>query len=138
MSSAVLDSSKRISAGTYENGEFDTVVFTVKRDEDFWADISEDWTTGNSRGYAEHSFVSTDLMWRVLSGKRWEILTVMAGVGELSIREVARKVARDVKAVHGDVTALMKAGVIKRGESGKVVFPYHNFHLSLSNQQAAA
>ena len=46
----------------------------------------------------------------------------MAGC-PLSIREAARRVGRDVKAVHGDVTALLKEGVIDR--SGRlVVFPF--------------
>jgi hypothetical protein len=40
----------------------------------------------------------------------------------LSIREVARRVGRDVKAVHGDVTALVAAGAEKR-DGRKVVFP---------------
>jgi predicted transcriptional regulator len=33
-------------------------------------------------------------------------------------------VERDVKAVHGDVTALLNAGVLDRVEDGRVVFPF--------------
>jgi predicted transcriptional regulator len=47
------------------------------------------------------SFTTVDLLWKVLSTKRWEILQVMTGQGELSMREVARRVNRDIKAVHG-------------------------------------
>lgn len=93
---------------------------------------------GVEKGYAEHSFISADLLWRVLTGKRWDILTAMAGAGEMSIREVARKVDRDVKAVHGDVTGLIRNGIVKRGESGKVIFPYDWFQLNISNRRAAA
>jgi predicted transcriptional regulator len=42
----------------------------------------------------------------------------------LSIREAARRVGRDVKAVHTDVTALLNAGVLDRIEDGRVIFPY--------------
>jgi predicted transcriptional regulator len=42
----------------------------------------------------------------------------------VSIREAARRVGRDVKAVHGDVTALLKAGVLDRAPGGGIVFPY--------------
>jgi len=42
----------------------------------------------------------------------------------VSIREAARRVDRDVKAVHSDVTALLSAGVLDRAESGEIVFPY--------------
>lgn len=114
------------------------MVFTVKADEDFWADVRDEWATGRGKGHAEHSFITSELLWRVLTGKRWDILNVMAGAGEMSIREVARQVGRDVKAVHGDVTALIKNGVVRRGETGKVVFPYDYFELSISNRQAAA
>jgi predicted transcriptional regulator len=33
-------------------------------------------------------------------------------------------VSRDVKAVHGDVQALLKAGVLQKTESGQIEFPY--------------
>jgi predicted transcriptional regulator len=41
----------------------------------------------------------------------------------MSIREAARRVDRDVKGVHGDVTALLEAGVLNRAEGGSIVFP---------------
>jgi len=46
----------------------------------------------------------------------------MAGAGTLAIREVARRVERDVKAVHGDIHALLNAGILKKVDSG-VIFP---------------
>ena len=36
----------------------------------------------------------------------------------------ARRGGRDVKAVHGEVTALLKAGVLDRTDDGLIVFPY--------------
>jgi predicted transcriptional regulator len=36
----------------------------------------------------------------------------------------ARRVGRDVKAVHGDVTALLNAGVLGRTEDGQIIFPF--------------
>lgn len=49
---------------------------------------------------------------------------VLCGAGLVSIREAARRVGRDVKAVHGEVTALLNAGVIDRTDDGQIVFPY--------------
>ena len=63
-----------------------------------------------------------------ISPKRWNIIRAMTGQGPLAIREVARRVGRDVKAVHGDVLALVSAGVIDRTENG-VVFPYDAVHV---------
>jgi predicted transcriptional regulator len=42
----------------------------------------------------------------------------------VSIREAARRAERDVKAVHGDVTALLNAGVLTKTVEGHIVFPY--------------
>jgi predicted transcriptional regulator len=82
---------------------------------------------GEEQG-AHISFASADLLWRTLTKKRWDILQAMTGQGELSIREVARRVGRDVKAVHGDVTALIHAGVIDRALEG-VVFAHDAVHV---------
>lgn len=82
------------------------------------------------------SFASIDLLWKVLTAKRWEILQTMTGQGELSIREVARRVGRDVKAVHGDITALLHAGVLERTANG-VEFPYDAVHVDFTLSRAA-
>jgi predicted transcriptional regulator len=82
------------------------------------------------------SFASADLLWQTLTKKRWDILHAMTGQGDLSIREVARRVGRDVKAVHGDVTALIHAGVIQRGPLG-AVFPYDAVHVDFTLPKAA-
>ncbi len=42
----------------------------------------------------------------------------------MTIRAAARLVGRDVKAVHGDIHALLAARVLDRTEEGKVVFSY--------------
>ena len=74
-------------------------------------------------------FTSLELLWKVLTPKRWEVVRTMAGVGPLTIREVSRRVKRDVKSVHGDVQALLKAGVIDRAEDGRICFPYDQIHV---------
>ena len=83
------------------------------------------------------SFSSVDLLWAVLTVKRWKILDAMTGQGELSIREVARRVGRDVKAVHGDVTALINAGVLDRASAG-VIFPYDAVRVDFTLRRVAA
>jgi predicted transcriptional regulator len=73
---------------------------------------------------ARISFATPELLWKVLTAKRWEVLKAMAGQGPLTIREVARRVDRDVKAVHGDVHALIDAGLLERTETNRVAFPF--------------
>ncbi len=83
------------------------------------------------------SFASVDLLWKVLTAKRWEILQAMTGQGEMTIREAARRVGRDVKAVHADISALLKAGILDRTESGRVIFPYDAVHVDFTLTTAA-
>ena len=73
---------------------------------------------------ARISFATPELLWKVLTAKRWEVLKAMTGQGPLTIREVARRVGRDVKAVHGDVHALIDAGLLERTETNRVAFPF--------------
>jgi predicted transcriptional regulator len=80
--------------------------------------------TGRGEREAHIGFATPELLWKVLSAKRWELLRAMTGAGPMSIREAARRVGRDVKAVHGDVRALLDAGVVVRTASGAVEFPF--------------
>jgi len=88
------------------------------------AEFAHAWKTGKPRKSARISFATPDLLWQVLTQKRWELLKALCGAGPLSIREAARRAGRDVKAVHGDVTALLNAGVLERTEDGRIVFPF--------------
>jgi predicted transcriptional regulator len=83
---------------------------------------------GKRRG-AHISFASADLLWKVLTAKRWELLKTMAGAGAMTLREAARRVERDVKAVHGDVHALLAAGVLRKNADGKIEFPFDAVHV---------
>lgn len=82
------------------------------------------------------NFASYDDMHRVLAPARLAIVKALAGQGGLSIREVARRVGRDVQAVHRDVTTLANAGVIDRTEKG-VEFPYGSIHFEFDVSAAA-
>ncbi len=73
---------------------------------------------------ARISFATPELLWKVLTAKRWEVLKAMAGQGPVTIREVARRVERDVKAVHGDVHALIDTGLLEKTEGNRVAFPF--------------
>lgn len=79
----------------------------------------------NQREAADRiSFASPELLWKVLTAKRWELLKALCGAGPVSIREASRRVACDVKGMHGDVAALLEAGLLNRTESGVIEFPY--------------
>ena len=101
-----------------------TVILEVRAPQDAMTGFSQAWKTGKPEKAARIGFATPELLWQVLSAKRWELLKVLCGAGPVSIREAARRVGRDVKAVHGDITALLNAGVLDRAESGGIVFPF--------------
>ena len=101
-----------------------TVILDVRTPADSMADVARVWKATKSQKTARISFATPELLWRVLTEKRWELLKVLCGAGPVSIREAARRAKRDVKAVHGDVTALLNAGVLNKTEDGQIVFPY--------------
>lgn len=48
----------------------------------------------------------------------------MTSAGPITIREAARRLGRDVKAVHGDVHALLNAGILQKTDNGRIDFPF--------------
>lgn len=101
-----------------------TVTLEVRTPSEAMSGFAEAWKTGKSQKSARISFASPELLWKVLTAKRWELLKALCGAGPVSIREAARRVDRDVKGVHGDITALLEAGLISRTAEGSIEFPY--------------
>lgn len=83
------------------------------------------------------SFPSWETMHRVLTPKRLEIVKTMTGQGAMAMREVARRVGRDFKAVHADIETLLSSGVIDKVDGGGVVFPYDRIHFEFEIESAA-
>jgi predicted transcriptional regulator len=84
---------------------------------------ARDALKGRRQG-ARISFASPELLFRVMTGKRWELIRALTGAGPLTIRGLARRVRRDVKGVHGDVHALLNAGILQKTDDGRIEFPY--------------
>ena len=101
-----------------------TVILDVRPTSAALAESLAAAKSGKAQKHARISFATPELLWRVLTAKRWELLRALCGAGPVSIREIARRVQRDVKAVHADVTALLLAGVLERTDAGQMAFPY--------------
>ena len=112
-----------------------TVTLDVRAPADSMADIVQAWKSGKAQKTARISFATPELVWKVLTAKRWELLKALCGAGPVSIREAARRVGRDVKAVHGDVTALLSAGVLIRTDKG-IVLPFQTVKVEFLLQAA--
>jgi predicted transcriptional regulator len=113
-----------------------TVILDVATRRDAGEAFVLAWASRKSQKSARISFETPELLWKVLTARRWELLKSLCGVGPISIREAARRVDRDIKTVHGDVTALLDAGVLDRTASGGIEFPYEAIKVEFLLQAA--
>ena len=101
-----------------------TVVLEVRSLKKTLIDSARAMKTKRAEREARISFATPELLWQVLTAKRWELLKALCGAGPVSIRATARRVGRDVKAVRRDVSALLQAGVLSRTPTGRIEFPF--------------
>jgi len=113
-----------------------TVVLEVRSLADTLADASRVMKMRRGEREARIAFATPELLWQVLTAKRWELLKVLCGAGRVSIREAARRVGRDVKAVHADVKALLEAGLVNRTPDGGIEFPFQAIKVEFVLQAA--
>lgn len=104
-----------------------TVTIGVASRDEINARFMRAMTTGK-RSAPFIGFVDERALWSTLTPLRWDILKVMTGAGSLALREIARRVERDVRGVHTDVHALLAVGLIERDEAG-FRFPYDAVHV---------
>lgn len=105
-----------------------TVVIGVSSRAEANARLMRALETGQPQG-AYRSFENTAALWRTLSPNRWAMLEKMTGAGALSLREVARRLGRDVKGVHTDAHILLNAGLLDKTEDGKIIFAFDAVHV---------
>lgn len=84
-----------------------------------------------------YSFRSHEELLDTLNGNRFAMLKAFCGGDPIGVRELARRVGRDVRAVHADAQRLIGIGLIDRAGNGKLHFPYSGVHLELDWRAAA-
>jgi predicted transcriptional regulator len=114
-----------------------TVTLDVREPREAAKDFVRVWNSSKADASARISFASPELLWKVLTAKRWQLIKAMAGQGPMTLREAARRVGRDVKAVHGDAHALLSAGILRRTPEGKLDFPFDAVHVDFLLQAVA-
>lgn len=109
--------------------------------------VGADWKAGfgEAMGAAFHSneyqgeelrFESPGLFFSRLSEKRWALVEVLLGAGEVGVRELAKRLGRDVKRVHEDTAALVDMGLIEKTSGGEVLCPFSDIHVDLHLRHA--
>jgi predicted transcriptional regulator len=84
------------------------------------------------------SFESPAALFRVFSPVRWTLLERLQKLGAVSLRALARSLARDVKSVHRDVKVLMEEGLIDRDDAGRIYVPFASIHAEFEVTSIAA
>ena len=77
------------------------------------------------------NFESPGAFFGRLTERRWALVTAVLGQGTLAVRELARRVGRDVKRVHEDVQVLAELGLVERDDAGGVLCPYADVHIDM-------
>lgn len=73
-----------------------------------------------------------------LTERRWQLVReLQAAGGKVGVRELARRVGRDVKRVHEDASALVTLGLVERDEAGALACPYVDIHVDMHLAAAA-
>ena len=66
------------------------------------------------------SFANLPLLLKTLSPARWQLLERLHSEGPMSVRALAKRLARDYKNVHTDVSRLIGIGLAERGADQRV------------------
>ena len=56
-----------------------TITLDVRPNADNLADFARAWQTGSADNMARISFATPELLWKVLTARRWELLKTLAG-----------------------------------------------------------
>ena len=92
--------------------------------------------TGEYQG--EHfTFETPATLFSAITPKRWELITKLQAINPVSMRELAKRLKRDVKNVHSDVHALLDIGLIEKNKQGKLYSPFDEIRTNFTLKKAA-
>jgi predicted transcriptional regulator len=114
-------------------------TLTVTLQPDWRAALRDAGRRAGSQAYAGEvlNFETPGAFFDHLTGRRWALVQALQGAGALPLRELARRVERDVKRVHEDVQALAELGLVERTEAGGVLCPFATIHIDMHMQGGA-
>lgn len=90
------------------------------------------------RTYSGIGFENMAQFGEVFSPKRWELVEVLKSAGPLTIYALAKRLNRDYRNVHKDVSILSDWLVISKDESGKIYVPWDEIDVRMALAKHAA
>lgn len=91
---------------------------------------TEGLASGRYQGETLH-FETPGMFFSHLTERRWQLLNELLGNGTVGVRELARRLGRDVKRVHEDAAELVELGLIEKDERGALRCPFGNIHIDM-------
>lgn len=108
-------------------------TLTITIDDDWESDLRQAAKQAAKGGYQGErlGFATPALFFGKLTERRWELVRALQKDGIAGVRELSRRVDRDVRRVHDDVGVLLELGLIEKNEQGKLVCPYADIHVDM-------
>jgi predicted transcriptional regulator len=83
------------------------------------------------------NFATPELLFTRLNDNRWKILHALIGMPEIGVRELARRISRDVRRVYDDAAILVDLGLLEKTDAGKLHCPFVEIHVDMRLRKAA-
>jgi predicted transcriptional regulator len=83
------------------------------------------------------AFESMEVLLKVLTANRWQLLRALRQEGPTSIRRLSHLLGRDYRGVHADVHALLDVGLIARDGAGEIRVPWDKITAEMAIDLAA-
>lgn len=77
------------------------------------------------------NFESAAAFFGQLTELRWNMVREMIGAGHVGVRELARRLGRDVRRVHQDAHALVDLGILEQDPDGGLICPFSDIHIDM-------
>jgi predicted transcriptional regulator len=108
-------------------------TLTITMNADWQGALRTAGKRATGRGYQGEvlNFETAGSFFGKLTERRWVLVHALQGQGPMSVRELARRVARDVRRVHDDVETLADLGLVERTDTGGVMCPFESVHIDM-------
>jgi len=115
-------------------------TLTITVDNDWKRQLHVAASKGNTTKYQGETlnFQRADEFFSMLTGNRWRLLHELMPCGEIGVRELARRVGKDVRRVHDDILILCDLGLAERTDCGGVICRFDDIHVDIHVLKLAA
>jgi len=112
-----------------------TLTITINQDwRAFLAEASKQAIAGAEGGAYQGerlNFESPAAFFGQLTELRWNMVREMLGAGRIGVRELARRLGRDVRRVHDDAHVLVGLGILEQDADGRLICPFADIHIDM-------